>query len=455
VNQSAVALIVPLLLPTALATGVDAREIWKSDEASFEISGSVREIVRATDGTRADAFEEAQLSNPVACGSPAAFPDCPAFAEVGDIDTWTALTRLRMRADLRVNSRWSAAIAYDFELLAGHLDTLESRLGDGFRPDSLFRAEGGIAGNDRVQLSHELYRGYLYYESEHLEITLGRQRIPWGVARLWNPIDRFNAVGPLAVESDLSAGVDALNARWLFTGFTYLELVAAPLREPDGGSYALRLHGVWCDIDYSLMGGVFEEAPTFGFDLASNLGDAAVRLEAAFAAPNREVWKLGSPSPEVLGDYWQVVLSIDYVFDVGSGVYTLVEHLYNGNALGFGSGLAGGLIPFFEQTTDCPPALPTCVTAASAAIFGGSRVVTRAENLTGAQVGYDLTPEMRGELLVLFDWTGTSASFVPSIRYTPFDWLELSLGAQLFAGPAESEFGNVASLVFLIAEAFF
>jgi hypothetical protein len=81
--------------------------------------------------------------------------------------------------------------------------------------------------------------------------------------------------------------------------------------------------------------------------------------------------------------------------------------------------------------------------------------VTRAENLTGAQAGYDLTPEMRGEVLVLFDWTGNSASFVPSVRYTPFDWLELSLGAQLFAGPAESEFGNAASLVFLIAEAFF
>jgi hypothetical protein len=446
---------VALILGLSFGAGVEARELWSEGGASFEISGSVREIVRGTEGTSAEAFEAALQSNPLQCLVPMNFPDCPAFAEVGETQVWTALTRWRTRADLRLNSHWSAAIAYDLELLAGHLDTFESALGDGFRPDSLFRAEGVIAGNDRVELRHELYRGYLLYEAEHVEATLGRQRIPWGVGRLWNPIDRFNAVGPLAVEGDQSAGVDALDARWLFSGFTYLELVVAPLREPRDGSYALRLHGVWRDVDYSVMGGIFEEAPTVGVDLASNLGDAAVRLEAVFASPVREVWKLGTPSPEAPSDYWQLVLSIDYLFDVGNGVYTLVEHLYNGNALGFGSGLAGGLLPFFGQTTDCPPPLPTCVTLASDALFGGSRVVTRAEHLTGAQTGYDLTPEMRGELLVLFDWTGTSASFIPSVRYTPLDWLELSLGAQLFVGPAQSEFGNADSLVFLIAEAFF
>ena len=45
--------------------------------------------------------------------------------------------------------------------------------------------------------------------------------------------------------------------------------------------------------------------------------------------------------------------------------------------------------------------------------------------------------------------------FVPSLSYSPLDWLEVRAGAQLFAGGAESEFGNAGALVYLLAEAFF
>ena len=178
-----------------------------------------------------------------------------------------------------------------------------------------------------------------------LAATIRRFGLP--VLLLWFAAAGFNSLVRNSATFDETAHLPA--------GLTYLELVVAPLREPRDGSYALRLHGVWRDVDYSVMGGIFEEAPTVGVDLASNLGDAAVRLEAVFASPVREVWKLGTPSPEAPSDYWQLVLSIDYLFDVGNGVYTMLEHLYNGNALGFGSGLAGGLLPFFGQTTRPTP----------------------------------------------------------------------------------------------------
>jgi hypothetical protein len=32
-------------------------------------------------------------------------------------------------------------------------------------------------------------------------------------------------------------------------------------------------------------------------------------------------------------------------------------------------------------------------------------------------LGYDFTPEIRGELLAIYDWNGTSASFFPMVRY--------------------------------------
>ena len=87
--------------------------------------------------------------------------------------------------------------------------------------------------------------------------------------------------------------------------------------------------------------------------------------------------------------------------------------------------------------------------------FGGSRVVTFAENQTGLQVGYDVMPEIRAELVTIWDWDGDSVSFFPSFRYNATDWLELTIGAQVFTGPRLSQYGDAEQLGFVLAEFFF
>jgi hypothetical protein len=202
------------------------------------------------------------------------------------------------------------------------------------------------------------------------------------------------------------------------------------------------------------MGGVFEEAYTLGFDLASNLGDAAGRMELVWTAPQRRVRPFGERSAGHLPDYLQIVLSIDYSLDWGSGVYLLAEHLYNGNALGFGSGEAGGLLGFFQEQGG-PPDAARVVAPGSPDLFGQSQVISLGRHLTGLEAGYDLLADLRGDLLVIYDWEGHSVALVPSLRYSPTGWLELSLGAQLFEGPRRSEYGGAEPLGFLGAEVFF
>jgi hypothetical protein len=464
VRQSLAAALLCLALSPASAP---ARELWRSGEVSLELSGSVRELAVATRGTDAGDFEQAAGASPavaIDCARAETFPDCPAFDTVGERRVLTSLTRLRTRLDLRLSPHWSAVAVYDHELLAGNLDTLEAELGESLASQSFLGAEGVLESSRHARWSHLLYRGFVAFESSHFELTLGRQRIPWGVGRLWNPIDRFNAIPPLALEGDQSPGVDAVSLRWLPSGFTSVEAVFAPADGSARRAYALRLHGVARDVDYSLVAGVFERALTLGFDLAGNLGDAAARLEVVYSDPEGEVWPVGAARREELPHFWQVVGSVDHLFDIGTGVYVLLEHLYNGNALGFGHGRAGVLLPLFEATDAAPPiALPPdvplppgpYVTSTSSYRFGGSRVISGARHQTGVQLGYDLTPEIRGELLLIFDWSGTSASFLPTFRYAPLDWLELTLGAQLFAGPRRSQYGDAQPLGFLLAEAFF
>jgi len=437
------------------------REIWRSGDAYLDLGGTVREIALVSRGTSPEAFGAglAQCFPPAVPNvpSPAQFANCPAFAAVGEKRVATSTTRLRLRVEARANAQWSAVISFDNELLAGTLDTFEGRFGDDLAVRDFFDASGQI-GEDPVAYRYSLYRGYLSFESSRLEAVIGRQRIPWGVGRLWNPIDRFNAIRPLALQPDQSPGVDAVNSRILFSDFSQLQLVFAPGNNARDHRYAARLEGMVRDIDYGFVAGVFAGATTVGADFSGNLGEAAGRAEIVYTRPStsrdRNVWPVGAPEQAPLADFWQLVVSLDYNIDWGTGLYLLAEHLYNGNALGFGSGLAGPLLGFFEQTSEQTSELPGyAVTSPNR--FGGSQVITRSSQLTGLQASYDLTPEIRLSALVIYDWDGESAVFFPSLSYSPLGWLDLTLGVQTTAGGPYSEFGDAPTTGYLLANYYF
>ncbi len=451
-------------LPLAAAGRAGAKEVWSRGEASLEVSGLIRSIARVSEGTDAGRFERRAASDP-RCVFAATFPECSAFDLVDDKTLYQSLTRFRLRLDGRVNRHLSAVVAYDHELLFGTLDTLGVTLAEEFRVDSLFDLDWQVRAfgmpTEHRSWRHGLYRAYAQLELGGFEARAGRQRIPWGVGRLWNPTDRFNALPPLDIEQAQIPGVDALDVRWNFDGFTFLEAVYQPNGNSADAAYGARFHGSLGEADYSLLGGRWEEAWAVGGDLAANVRDAAFRMEVIWTRPSRDVFPIGAVRPERLDNFWQVVASLDYSVPVGRGIYLLLEHLYNENDLGFGEGKAGSLLPFFESTfvplvgSGLRPEQGPFATAGSVNRFGGSRVITSARNQTGFQAGYELTPSLRADLLVIYDWDGHSAVFAPILVYSPLGSLEITLGAQLFAGKRRSQYGSQPDLGYAIVEWFF
>lgn len=438
-----------------------AAEWWTNGEASLSVGGSLRQIALYTRQTDADDFTDAIAADILAngpattCVSASNFSNCPAFDTVGEQDVGQGFTRLRLEVDLSVTEWLSAFAAYDNDIRFGQVDTLEAALGSGFDSKSFLEAEAHLSRSSSHDWDHRLYRGYVQIETERFELTVGRQRVAWGVGRLWTPIDRFSALLPLNLQPDVTPGIDSIDARFNLSGFDYLQFVYAPGSHQRRERWALRLHGVVWDADLSVMGGVFAGAPTVGIDFARNLFEGAIGFEAVFTSPEREVWKIGDAGPQELPAYWQVVVSFDINLDLGSGLYVLTEYLYNGNALGFGRGRAGPLLPLFEATDVPPGPLAPNATAASSDIFGSSRIITNSEHQVGLQFGYDLTPEMRGDFVTLIDLDGGSAAFFPNVRYSPLDSVELTLGVQLFAGPRRSQYGASEPLVQLLVDWFF
>ena len=439
--------------------------VWQWGQVSLELGGSLRELATYGKGTDGERFREEASRAGAQCVLAELFADCPAFDGVGDRDVWQSLTRLRIEVDLAVTPELSAHVAYDHELRTGILDTFEGSLGPRDM-DTFLGLEDDIHwfglddDDEHVRWSHSAYRAYLRYEGERLSATLGRQRIPWGVGRLWSPMDRFNEIPPLDLEGDQFPGVDAVEARWALSGFSYLQAVYAPGTRHEEAKYAVRAHGVAWDVDYSVMTGVFDRAWTIGFDLATNIGDAAARIEVVYSDPREAAWDLTDARPSEPDAFWQIVVSADYNFDVGTGIYLLVEHLYNGNALGYGDGLAGNRLPQFEATAVPPTAEAAAlggpfVAPLGTARLGGSRVVTLAIHQTGLQLGYDLTPEFRLDVVAIWDWGGDSGALFPQVAWSGWNDGEISLGLQLFSGGSESQYGDRDPLVFVLAEWWF
>ncbi len=443
-----------------LATPAGARELVRFGDVSLDLSGSLRQILIGTRATDEGDFENAASSDLLDCLRAARFADCAAFDEVGEQETFQSLTRARMRFDLRTGVGLSARIVYDHEVRAGDLDIFENQIAGAVASDAWLDLDGRVTREGSQQSwRHLLYRGFVRFENRWVDLVVGRQRIPWGVGRLWNPIDRFNAIPPLAIEPDQTPGVDAVDLKLRWSGFGYLEAVYQP-RPGSDDAYALRAHGIVGEADYSLVVGWFDEAFTTGFDLATNLWDAAGRLEVVYTDPRRSYHEIGESRAREVPDFWQVVASVDYHIDLGRGLYTLVEYFYNGNATGFGRGKAGSLLAFFEASETAPVAgipasLGPFVQAGSSDRLGGSRLVSAALHQVGVQLGYEWTPLVRTDFLTIVDATGGSAAFFPTAVVTPIDSVELTLGAQLFAGPTRSQFGRSEHLFYLIAEYFF
>ncbi len=397
-----------IALAVAAASAAGAAELDRGDWR-FELGGNLRTLGIGTRMLRSDTLlEEGRLRRS---------------------DAGLLLERARLNGQAVWRDRWFAQVTYDAEGRVGSfLDSVAFEVGDALGNRTWLDLDHTLSSHDDGDLRHLLYRAFVRYESERVEVALGRQRIPLGRARLWNPIDLFNPIPPLAIEGDQRIGQDAGRARFRLAEGLWAGGIWSPQDDPDEHRGALRLELSRTEFDAALLAGRFGRDWVLGVDGATNLGGAAGRLEAT--------WSDLETGPRI----WQVVASVDFTFPLGSGLYGLVEHFYNENLI--------------EADTIARAALALPRDAllellAEAQVPLLDRLTTRVRHQTGVQVGYDLTPLLRADFLVLWDWRGASAALAPALSWSVRSDVSLSLGAQLYLGSdPDSEYGDAANLVF-------
>jgi hypothetical protein len=349
-------------------------------------------------------------------------------------DSGLLLTRARIEAEAVWRDRVYAEFVYDNEVFTGSaLNGLQFAVAEEIGTQTWFKWDWIISDHDDAVWRHLIYRAWLRLEGERYEVTVGRQRIPLGRGRFWNPIDLFNPIFPLAVEGDQRIGVDSLRARYRPLRGLWVEGIWAPQDDPDDQKAALRMEFSRAELDAAITVGSFASDWVFGADFAANLRGAAVRGEATFTNPDR-------------GDrFWQIVAGADYTFSLGSGLYAAIEHLYNENRVSAEVTLPIGV------PVDTGTAL-----IAAAQISSLTRITTITLHQTGVMFGYDLTPLVRFDFACLYDWSGPSTAIVPSLTWSALDNLELSISGQLFYGPdGRSDYGSESPLLILRGDLYF
>lgn len=296
--------------------------------------------------------------------------------------------RLRIEARGDLSANFSYNIQYDNHLFFG--DDLST--GEFAAEGQYWNLDHEIKREDELIWDHSIYRGYALIRHADIDLTVGRQRVPWGKGWFWSPLDMFNPVSPIEIEGDERDGVDA--ALLTISGGTVssLSLLYIPQRDFID-STAGRIVFPLASYDIAISAGRHMERGFAGLDFAGYIGDGGFYGELVSIEDTSGDQKLS------------YLFSGNYNFE--SSLYIMVEYFLNG----------GVIIP-------------------------GSTLSYSGEEYVGIQISYDLTPLTRWDNYLIFNLDDNSRFLSPALSFSISDNMELKVGIQLFSGESTVEYGD-------------
>lgn len=313
-----------------------------------------------------------------------------------------SLNRLRVEAKGDLAPGLALDLQYDNEVLLGsYLDTAEFRALKDRAPPQYWRADANYVERSDVYGRHRLYRAAVILTRGEVDLKLGRQRIAWGTGRFWSPLDILNPVNPLALEREERVGVDAALIEAKLGPLSRASLVVAPAPDRGPPSRAVQWHGNAAGVDASLVAGRLLGLDTVGMDVASQIGDAGVRGEAARLRPR------GGPA------FNRLMVGADYAF--ASGLTLSAELYYNG---------AGSRDPAGYDLAG----------------LRSGRVANLATRYTGLYASYEVTPLLKWASYAVRNADDRSHAIDSRLVWSIASATDLTVGVQHFTGAVGSEF---------------
>jgi len=269
-----------------------------------------------------------------------------------------------------------------------------------------FKWDKRLADEDEFWLDWNIYRAWAQYEDERMVFTLGRQRIAFGSAFFYSPMDIFNPVSPLSLLPEERLGVDGANLELELGPSSRINLAYGIGDVIDESRFATYLKTTVGQADLHFLAARIYQDWTAGFGFAANLKDGSLYGEATYT------W------PETGHDYFRGTIGYQYSFP--ESVLLTAEYYHNEGVLSLaGLGQAAAL---FSQ----PDPLKTLD-----------------RNFLALSTSAELDPLLRLITALIYDLDAGSFYIGPSFAYSAPHSITFQAGAQLFGGSQKGDFGLI------------
>ena len=170
----------------------------------------------------------------------------------------------------------------------------------------------------------QIDRAWFNWNNDSWDVTLGRQRINWGVNAFWNSNDLFNTFDLVDFDYEERPGTDAIRVQRFFKDFSSVDIAIAPSKYDSAwigaGMYKFN-KGTY---DFQVLTGWWNQDIALGAGWAGNLKSASFKGEVTYFHPQSE-WQ------GLKGDI-TASISFDYMFK--GNKYAMVGLMYGSNGIG-------------------------------------------------------------------------------------------------------------------------
>tara|TARA_B110000914_G_scaffold29693_1_gene22381 strand:+ start:1750 stop:2913 length:1164 start_codon:yes stop_codon:yes gene_type:complete len=279
-----------------------------------------------------------------------------------------------------------------------------------------------LINNNDFKIHSIIDRLWVKYSLENIELSIGRQRVNWGINQIWNSNDLFNAYNFMDFDYIERPGSDVFRFQYFGDNLSTLDIVYKPKSFNESilaGLYKINKLGY--DIQFLLA--KYNDELVFGGGWAGNIKNAGFKGEVSLFYPNKEsLIKKNSTS---------FSSSIDYSFT--NGLYVLFTYLYNSN--GFVNSKNLNLFSISESRLSPKNLMPS-------------------KNSFLTQFSGQLTPAINSSISFIY---GQGINFLymsPTISYDLNQNLDLELISQFFyrdipLNDEENEFKNLLEGIYL------
>ncbi len=328
-----------------------------------------------------------------------------------------SLQRLRTEWEGSFQKILTAKIIWDNELIGGnYINTPEFGLRQTSRDEPYLNMDYELVHKNNFFYGQNFYRAYLQFQPGPFTLTVGRQKLDWGVMRFFSPADLYTRPSIFDVEREEKVGSTAANLSTQISPSTRLSSVYVIHPDFARSKLGQRLTQTLGRFDFSLLGGKVFRDGIVGLDFSGDVQKAGVRGELIF-------------DRAITGDsFFQGATGIDYGFE--NSFYMALEYFYNG-----------------QGTNNALTSLPFPAT--------GNTIQSVHQNFLGLQLKYDLTPLWIAFFQNIVDLNGGSIFMNPETKYSVYEWLDLTAGVQIPVGQGGGEFSSIPNYYYFQTQMFY